>query len=229
MAEEKNPYERQGDTLDIPDFNYDKSNTQSSSIDMSIFKMNEEELYDDVVVEEDVVEQEVEPEAIVEKKTTKKRKTNKTILFCLILIGLLMITTLASLLYAFKQKNAYSKVNASYNQLLAAKDAFEKEKEEQNQIIADLKKQIEDLSKSTIASEGIYEVIDGPISFRTAPSRDGDFTTYNGLSEASNGEQYKAIEVVRGEDDPDYTWIKVADNIYFCLGTSDDMWAKKVD
>ena len=43
----KNPYENQDDTLDIPDFVEDKTRTDSASVDMSIFKMSDDELYDD--------------------------------------------------------------------------------------------------------------------------------------------------------------------------------------
>ena len=44
----KNPYENQDETIDIPDFVEDKTKTESSTVDMSIFKMSDDELYDDV-------------------------------------------------------------------------------------------------------------------------------------------------------------------------------------
>ena len=48
----KNPYEKQQE-LDIPDFVEDKTNSDSS-IDMSIFKMSDDELYDDVTEERNI-------------------------------------------------------------------------------------------------------------------------------------------------------------------------------
>ena len=96
--------------------------------------------------------------------------------------------------------------------------------------IETLNKQIEEL-KSNVKGEGniIYEVVDGPISFRKSASREADTTTYNGNEYAVNGDKFKVIEVVKGTDDPDYSWAKVADGVYFCIGTSSEAWAKKAE
>ena len=97
---EKNPYEKD-ETLDIPDFVEDKTTTNSESIDMSIFKMSDDELYDDAEENEEEY-REVKP---------RTGRVNTSLVLCLIIIALLLITSVASLIYAFKQHSAYVKAN----------------------------------------------------------------------------------------------------------------------
>ena len=76
----KNPYEKGTQELDIPDFVEDKTSTStdSTSIDMSIFKMSDDELYDDVEAE-DYAED-------YDEKPKKKRKANSSMVLALIII-----------------------------------------------------------------------------------------------------------------------------------------------
>ena len=69
----KNPYENQEETLDIPDFVEDKTSEGSGTVDMSIFKMSDDELYDDVPEE---TEEETE-----NKPVRKKKKGNGLLIF----------------------------------------------------------------------------------------------------------------------------------------------------
>ena len=209
--------------LDIPDFVEDR--TDSDSIDMSIFKMSDEELYDDVsgdtkVYSDDYDDYDDEP----------KRGKNTTLILCFIIIGLLLLALAGSIFYGLNQHQAYVKANTAYLQMQANEANYKKQIADQATTIETLSKELEE-AKNPKKGEGniVYEITDGPISFRNEPSRDGEIVSYNGSELAGNGEKYNVIEVVKGTDDPDYSWAKVADNVYFCLGTADDVWAKKVD
>ena len=226
----KNPYLKQDtDELDIPDFVEEKTRSDSNSIDMSIFKMSDDELYDDtsdktrVYSDDDYDDDEDMPK--------RKRKGNSSLILCLIIIFLLMALLAGAGFYAYKQHQAYVKANTYYLQMQANEANYKKQIADQATTIETLNKQIEEL-KNSAKGEGniIYEIVDGPISFRKGPSRDSDGTVYNDKDVASNGEKYKVIEVVADNDpDEDLRWAKVADNVYFCIGTSEEDWAKKAD
>ncbi len=218
---EKNPYEKD-ETLDIPDFVEDKTTTNSESIDMSIFKMSDDELYDDVEENEEDY-REVKP---------RTGRSNTSLVLCLIIIALLLITSVASLIYAFKQHSAYVKVNTSYLQVLANEETYKKQLAEKDATIEALNQQIANNTgkKDDTAGTMTYEITDGPVVFRNKPTRDrDDETMFNGKHEASNGERFQVLEVVKGTDDPDYSYARVGDNIYFCIGNSEETYAKKVN
>lgn len=219
----KNPYENQDETIDIPDFVEDKTNTESGTVDMSIFKMSDEELYDDVSTPEATGGDDQQP-------VKKSKKSSGSMMFSLILNFLLLAACVAAVFYALSQHRAYVKANTDYQQLLASQEAYKQEIANRDNTIADLNNQIEQLKKAAEApGSGNYVIVDGPISFRVSPSREAEYTTYNGAEDANNDETFKVLEVVKGTDDSDYSWAKVADDVYFCLGTADDVWAKKVD
>ena len=220
----KNPYENQDETLDIPDFfednnSFEKQETDSGTVDMSIFKMSDEELYDDVSQEDDGQET---------GTRTINRKLNTTALLVLGIMLLLLATCVGSLIYAASQHRAYVKANTNYNQVLANQDAYKQQIAEKDAMIESLNKQIEELKNKSVHTAGTYEIIDGPITFRSTPERsDDNSTTYNGYSTAEDGEKFDVVDVVK--DSEGYSWAKVADDVYFCLGTSDDVWARKID
>ena len=238
----RNPYERDDD-LDIPDFIEDRNNSDNSnSIDMSIFKMSDDELYDDYdnnssnsdyrndyhndyddYDDYDNDDYKVKP---------KKKKANTPLIVCMIIIFLLLIISIASIFYALKQHESYVKTKTEFLQLQANEDAYKTQLQQKDAQITALNAEIEQLkSAGSSSSEGslVYIVTDGPISFRNKPSRNADNVTYNNNEYAYNNEKFNVIEVVKGEDDPDYQWAKLKDNVYFCLGTSSEVWAKKVD
>ena len=214
------------DTVTIPDFVEDKANTQTSSltdstsVDMSIFKMSDDELYDDD--DDDNIQKNNEP---------KKKGSNLTLVLCLILIFLLLLTSAAAVYYALRQRSAYQDANAKYMQLQANQDAFQKQIAEKDALIEDLNKQIEELKNSSKAQGIQYEIVDGPISFRVSPNVDAKSTEYNGKTSAENGEKYTVLEIVDDTvDDPklERKWAKIADDVYFCIGIKGSVWAKEV-
>lgn len=220
----KNPYERQGkEELDIPDFVEEKT-LGSDSVDMSIFKMSDDELYDDTTGDTKVYGDDDDD---FDETPRRKKGKNGSLILCLIIIGLLLASLAGCGFYALKQHQAYVKANTSYLQMQANEANYKKQISDQAATIEALSKQIEDL-KNNASGEGqlLYVVTDGPISFRTSPSRQADLTTYNGKDYAYNDDKFKVVEVVKGTDDADYSWAKVADKVYFCLGTESDVWAK---
>lgn len=218
----KNPYENQEDTLDIPDFVEEKTSTDSETVDMSIFKMSDEELYDDVPEEDEVTED-------VKRKPAKK-KGNGLLIFSLIVNLLLLAACAGAVFYALNQHSAYVKANTENQQMKAAQDTLKQQIAEKDALIENLNKQIEDSSKSTVTgAAGTYKIGDGAITFRVAPSREANKATYQGEEYAYPGEEFPVMEVVKGTDDADYSWAKIAENVYFCLGTADDPWAEKVN
>ncbi len=222
----KNPYERQ-DELDIPDFVEDKTNSDSS-IDMSIFKMSDDELYDDT--DEERLEYDDGFDKLQPKK--KKRSGGGALAVCLFIIFLLLISSLGAAWYAYKQHQEYVKANTENLQLKANVENYEKQISERDAQIADLKQQLEEKNSKPAAGDGdlIYEVVDGPMYFRKEPTSDADRVKYEGAETAENGDRFMVIEVVNDKDLGDeYQWAKIAEDVYFCLGTKDDVWAKKVD
>ena len=85
-------FDRKDNTVDIPGFVEDKD-TESTSVDMSIFKMSDEELYDDVPKAEKKTQDNIAP----------KKKSNATLILCLVAICILLVTTVVSLIYAVKE------------------------------------------------------------------------------------------------------------------------------
>ena len=217
------------ETLDIPDFIEDKTISDSStSVDMSIFKMSDDELYDDTGTSESNLD---DDDDFDELRPKKKRKGNTPMIVCLVLIVLLLAGCIGSLVYALKEHKALVKVKTEYLQVQANEENYKRQIQEKDETINALTKQIEELKNANKKGEGnlIYEVVDGPLTFRTKASKSGDATTYKDESYAYNGEKFNVIEVVPGEDDSSYSWAKVTDSVYFCIGSADDVWAKKVE
>lgn len=220
----KNPYENQEETLDIPDFVEEKTADTSGTVDMSIFKMSDEELYDDAP--------EAENEE-TERKPAKKKKGNGLLIFSLIVNLLLLAACAGAVFYALNQHNAYVKANTENQQIKAAQDTLKQQIAEKDALIENLNKQIEEKGKSS-SGEGdlVYVIVDGGMYFRKEPTSDAEKVTYNNSSQALTGEEYHVIEVVNDKDiktEPIPQWAKIADGVYFCIGTEDDVWAEKAD
>ena len=123
-------------TLDIPDFVEDKDTTESTSVDMSIFKMSDEELYDD------------EPKKKVKDtnsdiELTSKKKSNSTIILCLVLIGVLLVTAGVSVIYAYKEHSTNVELQAQVSQLTAQNKDLQNNISTLNGQIAELNAKIE--------------------------------------------------------------------------------------
>lgn len=101
-----NDYDNQKtDTVDIPDFVEEKEDTDSS-VDMSIFKMSDDELYDDAPKSEN-------------KNSQGKKKSNSTLVLCLVLICILLVTSAVGIIYSLKEHKKVSSLNDEITQLKA--------------------------------------------------------------------------------------------------------------
>lgn len=129
------------DKFDIPDFIEDKDDTDSSSVDMSIFKMSDEELYDDV------------PKKKKEVKTSSKKKSNSTIILCLVLIGILLVTTVVSLIYAVKEHGKITTVNDELTQVKAMNVDLQKTIDTLNAKVTELNATIEQQKNAGTTSD----------------------------------------------------------------------------
>lgn len=121
-------------TLDIPDFVEDKDGTDSGSVDMSIFNMSDEELYDDVPKKQ-------------EKSGTKK-KSDATIALCVVLIGILLITSVVGVIFALKQYKAAAKFAEELNQVKATIADYQTQINAKDGTIASLTAEIEKIKSS---------------------------------------------------------------------------------
>lgn len=219
------------ETVTIPDFVEDKTETPAaetetssgySDPDLSIFKMSDEDLYDD-------------DEDDQEESSGRRRSGNLSLMLCVIAMLLLLATSVAAVYYAYKQHQAYVKANASYLQLQANENNYKKQIADKDAQIADLNKQIEELkadpTPSTPSETGklVYEIVSGPIQFRSAPDYGSPTTTYNDKEKALDGEKYQVMEIIDDEVDEGRQWAKIKDGVYFCIGFPNDVWAKKVD
>ena len=217
------------ETVTIPDFVEDRittedtatdtdtnsSMTDSSSVDMTLFKMSDDELYGDDGGNNTEIDRE-----------PNKKGSGLTLVLTILLCTLLLLTAAAAIFYALKQRSAYQDANTKYLQLQANQEAFQKQLAEKDAMIEDLNRQIEELQKKK--EEGTeYVIVDGPITFRLTPSVDGESTTFEGKSSAENGDTYKVLEVIEDKNDVGRKWAKVADDVYFCIGYLDSVWAKE--
>ena len=214
------------ETVTIPDFVEDKTDTVSgnetttgySDPDLSIFKMTDDELYD-----EDDDDGEDEPR-------TRRKGGNVSLILCVIAMLLLLATSVAAVFYAYKQHQAYVNANTSYLQLQANENAYKKQIADKDAQIADLTKQIEELKEANSATPAgslIYEVVDGPLSFRKAPGMDAELTTYNGNEKANTGQKFQVMEIIDDESEETRQWAKINDEVYFCIGYMGEVWAKE--
>lgn len=140
MSEEKKTNNL--DSMNIPNFVEDKDTTESTSIDMSIFKMTDEELYDDVPKKVSVSNN---------NNTTinfTKKKSNSTLTLCLVLCGILLVTTVVSAVYALKQHSKVSELESSLNQYQAQINDYNTLISTKDSQINDLNSKIEELSKA---------------------------------------------------------------------------------
>lgn len=126
--------------VDIPDFVED---TDSTSVDMSIFKMSDEELYDDTP----------KKKANKEPKTNGSKKSNSTIILCLVLIGILLVTSVVSLIYAVKEHSKVSTINDELTQVKAQNNDLQNTVNTLNGQIAELNAKIEEQKNSGTSSD----------------------------------------------------------------------------
>ena len=99
-------YDDNDKTVDIPNFVENKDD-DSTSVDMSIFNMSDDELYEDA--KEDIKEK--------DSKKPSKKKSNSTLLLCLILICILIGISAGAIIFAVKQRGEVTSLKNQISQL----------------------------------------------------------------------------------------------------------------
>lgn len=166
-------------TVDIPDFIEDKD--ESTSVDMSIFKMSDEELYDDV------------PKKKAEKKQDNdnheggKKKSNATIILCLVLIVVLLATSAVAIIYAFKEHSSKAELDTKISQLTAQNTELQNTVSSLNNQIAELNAKIENNNNAGTSTDPNKKYAKGTVLYITEDGNgqgvkekatmDSDFTT----------------------------------------------------
>lgn len=208
-------------TLDIPNFEDKGNTTTSTSIDMSIFKMSDDELYEELPKTDSSYADDGDYDE--EPKKKKKKKSGKGGLIVLLIIALLAAA--AGAFFAIKEHKDLTEANEALAQSQAQVAELQTKVNDLTSTVENLTQQIEELNKK----KPVYEVVDGPISFREEANKAGAETSYNGEDFAWDGDQFEALEVITDKDDSSFSWIKVAENVYFCIGTEAEPWAKVVE
>ena len=126
-------------TLDIPDFVEEKDDTDSQDVDMSIFNMSDEELYDDVPKKQD--------------KPKTKKKSNSTIVLCIVLICILLVTSIVATIIAFKEHSSYTKLEEELTQVKATITDYQTKINEKDNQISLLNTELENKKNSNTVSD----------------------------------------------------------------------------
>lgn len=133
-----NLYDEESKEIKIPGFVQDKGNEDSDEVDMSIFKMSDEELYDDV-------EEEEEEEEVTKPSRRRRKKSTAILILGLVLIGVLLITSFVSIIFAIKEHNKVSTLNTQVTQLKAANTDLTTQVNSLNNEIEELNKKLEEV------------------------------------------------------------------------------------
>lgn len=150
----KNPYEND-DTrkVDIPDF---VEETDSTSVDMSIFKMSDDELYDDV------------PESDVEdKKPAKRKKSNAGVIICLVVAIFFILTTAVATIYALKEHKSASSYKEQLTQVKATNTDLQTQVDTLTAKVAELNKKIEDMGTAGTTTDPNTKYAKGTVLYIT--------------------------------------------------------------
>jgi len=212
------------ETVDIPDFVEDKDNGDSSSVDMSIFKMSDEELYDDVPKRE-----------TRRQDRAPRKKSNATIILCVILIGILLVTSVVSLIYAVKEHGKVTTLNTEITQLKAKNDELNTTVTALSSQIEALNKQIEEAKKGDTQADPNNKYPSGTVLYitqdggsqgvRVKASKDADTATN---SDGSLIVLYWGDKVTLTEDatvDSNGTYWGKTNNGYIRIEVDGEIWA----
>ena len=166
-------------TVDIPDFVEEKDDTDSTSVDMSIFKMSDEELYDDVP----------KKEVKEEKTSSPRKKSNSTIILCLVLIGILLVTSVVATIYAFKEHKKVAGLETENTQLKAQNTDYQNAINGLNGQIEELNAKLEEKNNAGTSSDPNNKYPAGTVLYitedggsqgvREKASKDSDTVTDN--------------------------------------------------
>lgn len=127
-------FDEESKEIDIPNFVEDKNVENSDDVDMSIFKMSDEELYDDYE----------ETEEIEKPRSYRRKKSTAVLILGLVVIGVLLITSVVSIVFALKEHNKSTSLNMEVTQLKAANTDLTTEINSLNAKIDELNKKLEE-------------------------------------------------------------------------------------
>lgn len=206
------------DTIDIPDFVEDKDATTSSSVDMSIFKMSDEELYDDVP-----------EEGKGDEKISHKKKSNSTLILCLILVAILLLISTVSIIYGLKQHSKVSTLETELSQVKAQNTDLQNQVATLNGDISTLNGRLKELQEGGAKTDPDNKYPSGTVLYitetggsmgvRVAPKEDAektDITLYW-------GDKVTLIDNAVVDDDGNY-WGKIDDG-YIKIVYDGEEWA----
>lgn len=210
-------------TITIPNFNDDKDT--DSSVDMSIFKMSDEELYDDVPKKTD-------------KKKSAKRKANSTIVLCLVVIGVLVAALTVACVYAVQKNKDYTAQLDKATQLEAAnKDLTVKVTALENEVVTLQAKLKEVENSGTVADPNAkYQAgaklyiteVGGSQGVREKASVSSDVVTKNGSDYVLYwGDKVTLTENATVDADGNY-WGKIEAG-YIRIEYQGEAWAELVE
>lgn len=123
-------------TLDIPDFIEDKDK-DTSDVDMSIFKMSDDELYDDVPKKKEHKNSNL-------SSNPNKKKSNSTLVLCLVLCGILLLASIGAIIYGANEHSKVSKLNEEISQLKAQNTDLNTKVQALNTQVNDLTKKLDE-------------------------------------------------------------------------------------
>lgn len=225
---DKNPYENQ-DSVDIEDFAAEAEEEKKKK--HSFFNIDDED--EDESLEED---EEEEEERVPEYRRVRK----EIIIVSCCLIVLLLVLSIVSLIYGFSKNKNYNNLKADYEAYVSKTAASETALNNQ---IADLKKQVEELTKKDPAvvdpvNGSSYKIVaTAGINVRNAVAS-STFANYDLLPDnvktlcANNGgsvtiEGGKVVTVLETANNGSDVWGRIADNAWICLKNGDEDWAVK--
>ena len=220
---DKNPYENQ-DSVDIPDFSSLKTDDNTSDIDRSIFNMDDED--------EEEYEEDEEP---------KYRRVKQPVIIATgIVLVVLLILSIAALIYGLNKNSAYKDLKVQYETLQTNSAA--KEADLNNQIAA-LNKKIEELTKGTsgdVTGDNVYTVNVG-VSVRKEANTNA-YADYKSLPQSiqqlcdendgvvviRQGSSVNVLETkTESSSSGNRVWGRIADNAWICLKQGDDEYCTK--
>ena len=179
--------DEKNNTLDIPDFVEEKDDTDSQDVDMSIFNMSDEELYDDVPKKQD--------------KPKTKKKSNSTIVLCIVLICILLVTSIVATIIAFKEHSSYTKLEEELTQVKATITDYQTKINEKDNQISLLSTELESLKNSNTVSDPDNKYPKGTVLYITEDGhKQGVRVTADVNSETAKRSDGSSYVLYWGED-----------------------------
>ena len=225
----KNPYEN---GVDIPDFVEKKDD----DIDMSVFKMADEQANNNFDIEDDEYEDDEEPR--------RKLSPKGLIIIGGIVIVLLLVAAVSGWIFGISKNNSLNKLEAEYTTLKTKYDDSAKQVEDLTNQITIMKAEAEKAASSSSSSSteeapNTKYKMEGDVSVRKSAGSK-EFADFNKLPDAVadqlyNNEDLKTLTTRDGAILPVYetkdvsgnTWGRIADNAWVCLKFQGEEWGHK--